>query len=90
MRISQRLLILFILIAFAFGAFFYLFYHIKQEELRVFAESDLNQRRTTIDAIFELKANAMLSHLDDIAITQEMASFILGAIPTGSRIEPVP
>lgn len=95
MRISQRLLLLFILIAFAFGAFFYLFFHIKQEELRVFAESDLNQRRTTIDAIFELKANAMLTHLDDIAIAQEMASFIRGNNPywiqyrAGSLIETI-
>ncbi|MCB5270058.1 MAG: ATP-binding protein [Candidatus Cloacimonadaceae bacterium] len=78
MRISQRLLILFILIAFAFGAFFYLFFHIKQEELRVFAESDLQQRRTTIDAIFELKANNMLTILDDYAIRDEMIRFTRG------------
>lgn len=75
MRISQRLLILFILIAFAFAAFFYLFFHIKQEELRIFAESDLNQRRTAIDAIFELKTSTMLSLLDDCAIRDEMLQF---------------
>jgi PAS domain S-box-containing protein len=78
MRISQRLLILFILIAFAFGAFFYLFFHIKQEELRVFSDSDLNQRRTTIDAIFELKANAMLTQLDNLAVSDEIRSFLAG------------
>lgn len=84
MRISQRLLILFILIAFAFGAFFYLFFHIKQEELRVFAESDLSQRRTTIDAIFDLKAKNMLTLLDDYAIRDDMLKFCRGQNPVSS------
>ena len=58
MRISTRLLLLFIVIAFVFGAFFYLFYYIKREELRVYNESDLAQRKITNDAIMDQSGNA--------------------------------
>ncbi len=72
MRISTRLLLLFIVIAFVFGAFFYLFYYIKREELRVYNESDLAQRKTTIDAIMEQSGNAQLKLTEDYAISDEL------------------
>jgi PAS domain S-box-containing protein len=76
MRISTRLLLLFIVIAFAFGAFFYLFYHIKQEELRLYIEGDLYQRRLTIDAFFQMKADAQANMVEDYSIWDKMVDFI--------------
>jgi len=76
MRISQRLLILFIVIAFAFGAFFYLFYSIKQEEMRVYRESDVSQRRNTIDALFQFKANNLMLVIDDYALSNDMVRYV--------------
>jgi len=72
MRISTRLLLLFIVIAFVFGAFFYLFYYIKREELRVYNESDLSQRKITIDAIMDQSGNAQLKLTEDYAISDEL------------------
>ena len=76
MRISQRLLILFIAIALGFGGFFYLFFHIKKEEMRVYGESDQTQRRSTIDTIFKLKEDNQLALLDDYSIWDDMQRFV--------------
>lgn len=76
MRIATRLLILFIVIAFAFGAFFYMFYHIKKEELRLYSEGDLYQRKLTIDSIFQMKYDAQLSLAEDYSIWEKMVQFI--------------
>ena len=76
MRISTRLLILFIVIAFAFGAFFYLFYHIKQEELRLYSEGDLFQRRLTIDAFFQMKGGAQSNLVDVYSIWDKMVDYV--------------
>lgn len=76
MSISTRLLILFIVIAFAFGAFFYLFYHIKQEELRLYSEGDVFQRRLTIDAIFQMQADAQTNLVEDYSIWDKMVEYV--------------
>mgnify|MGYP000988694705 CR=1 FL=1 len=76
MRISQRLLVLFIVIAFAFGAFFYLFFHIKQQEMKLYGESDTIQRRYAIDTIFQLKRNNQQLALDDYALSDETVGFV--------------
>lgn len=76
MRISQRLLILFMVIAIGFGGFFYLFFHIKSEEMRVYLESDLSQRRATIDTIFKMKQENHLALLDDYSIWDDMGQCI--------------
>lgn len=75
MRISQRLLILFVVIAIGFGGFFYLFFHIKREETRLYQESDLNQRRSTIDTIFQLKEGNQMSLLEDYSRWDDMVNF---------------
>lgn len=72
MRISQRLLILFVLIVIGFGGFFYLFFHIKREESRLYLDSDNSQRRSTIDTIFNLKAGNQMSMLDDYSTWDSM------------------
>jgi PAS domain S-box-containing protein len=75
-RINQRLLILFIVIAIGFSGFFYLFFHIKREETRLYLESDLGQRRSTIDTIFQLKADNQLSLLDDYSLWDDMVHYV--------------
>jgi PAS domain S-box-containing protein len=75
MRISQRLLILFIVIVLGFGGFFYLFFHIKREETRVYLESDLSQRRSTIDTIFKLQAGNQMAHLETYSRWDDMVHF---------------
>lgn len=76
MSISTRLLILFIVIAFAFSAFFYLFYHIKQEEMRLYGEGDLYQRRLTIDTFFQIKADAQSNLVEDYSIWDKMVEYV--------------
>ncbi|GAB1367207.1 hypothetical protein MASR1M36_20780 [Candidatus Cloacimonadaceae bacterium] len=76
MRISQRLLIFFLVIAIGFGGFFYLFFHIKREEMRIYGESDLSQRKSSIDTVFQLKADHQLALLDDYSISDETAKFV--------------
>jgi len=76
MRISQRLLIFFLVIAIGFGGFFYLFFHIKREEMRIYGESDLSQRKSSIDTVFQLKADHQLALLDDYSIWDETVKYI--------------
>lgn len=75
MRISQRLLIFFLVLAIGFGGFFYLFFHIKREEMRIYGESDLSQRKSSIDTVFQLKADHQLALLDDYSIWDETVKF---------------
>jgi len=76
MRISQRLLILFLVIALGFGGFFYLFFHIKREEMRIYSESDLSQRKSSIDTVFQIKADNQLALLDNYSIWDETVKYI--------------
>lgn len=76
MRISQRLLALFLVIATGFGGFFYLFFHIKREEMRLYGESDLSQRKGSIETVFKLKADNQLALLDDYSIWDDTANFV--------------
>lgn len=76
MRISSRLLLLFIVIAVVFGAFFYLFYHIKHEEMRVYREADLSQRRVTIDSILQIKNEAQMGQTEDYAFGDEIIACV--------------
>lgn len=76
MRISQRLLILFIVISFAFAAFLFLFYNIKQEEMRVYKEGDLQQRKLTIDTILSLKTSSQLRLSEDYTVWDDMYAFV--------------
>lgn len=75
MRINQRLLVLFIVIAIGFGGFFYLFFHIKQQEMSIYADSDLSQRRMAIDTIFQYKIDTQLSLLQDYSVWDGLDSF---------------
>lgn len=76
MRIASRLLLLFIVIAIVFGAFFYMFYHIKHEEMRLYREADLEQRRHTIDAIIRIKQETQMQQTLDYAIWDETVSYV--------------
>lgn len=76
MRINQRLLVLFIVIAIGFGGFFYLFFHIKQQEMSIYADSDLSQRRMAIDTIFQYKIDTQLSLLQDYSVWDELLSYM--------------
>ena len=76
MRISSRLLLLFIVIAVVFGAFFYMFYHIKNEEMRVYREADLAQRRITIDSILQLKYDAQMAQAEDYAFGADVLNWM--------------
>lgn len=85
MRITSRLLILFIVIAIVFGAFFYMFYHIKHEEMRVYQEADLNQRKITIDTIFQLKNDTQLKLTEDYALWDETVDYIRDRDPSWEK-----
>jgi len=85
MRIASRLLLLFIVIAIVFGAFFYLFYHIKHEEMRLYREADLDQRRQTIDAVLKIKSEAQMQQTLDYAISDETVNYIHSRDPEWAR-----
>lgn len=88
MRISTRLLILFIGIALVFGAFFYMFYHIKQEEMRVYQEGDTLQRREGINAVLRANESAQRSFTLDNASRDDLINF-LSASDSVSTIPPL-
>ena len=77
MRISQRLIILFVVITIGFGGFSYLFFHIKREESRLYLESDTSQRRSTIDTIFQLKTGNQMSLLDTYSLWDDMVYYTI-------------
>ena len=76
MRITTRLLILFIAITIAFAGYFYLFIHIKNTESRIFQESDLFARKQTIDAVIEIKKETQKGIVNEYQTSSDMISFI--------------
>jgi len=75
MRITTRLLILFIAITIAFGGYFYLFIHIRNVESQVVQESDLFQRRQTLDAVFEIEKDTQQGIVSDFRIRDDVVGF---------------
>ncbi len=76
MKISQRLLLLFIVIAIVFGAFFYLFNYIKQEEMKVYIEYDNNQQRLALNALIATKSDQQMRFLDEFSINDDIYSAV--------------
>ncbi|HOH46348.1 MAG TPA: CHASE4 domain-containing protein, partial [Candidatus Cloacimonadota bacterium] len=72
MRITSRLLILFIAVSFAFLAYFYLFVHFKNTEAQVYLDYDQIQRKQTIDAIIRLKKSAEFNVLSDYRSREDL------------------
>lgn len=92
MRITTRLLILFIAIAIAFAGYFYLFIHIRNTESQVFQESDLFQRRQTLDAMFEIEKDTQSGIVSDYRIREDMVNYTRTRDPNWSRqhLNPLP
>lgn len=76
MRITSRLLLLFVLITLSFAGYFYLFIHIKNTESRIFQESDLYGRKQTIDSMFEIKKETQKGIVNEYQISEEMIRFL--------------
>lgn len=72
MKISQRLLLLFIVIALVFGAFFYLFNYIKHKELKVYIEYDNNQQRLALNALIATQNDQQMRFLDEYSINADI------------------
>ncbi|MDD4814236.1 MAG: ATP-binding protein [Candidatus Cloacimonetes bacterium] len=91
MRISSRLLILFVVIAIVFVAFFYLFYHIKREEMRLYQESDHNQRKYTLDTILVIKADEQKLMGESFSISDALYNYMYDRDPQWAKnnLEPV-
>ncbi|MDD5317003.1 MAG: hypothetical protein PHX33_08315, partial [Candidatus Cloacimonetes bacterium] len=91
MRISSRLLILFVVIAIVFVAFFYLFYHIKREEMRLYQESDHNQRKYTLDTILDIKADEQKLMGESFSISDALNNYMYDRDPQWAKnnLEPV-
>lgn len=85
MRVSSRLLLLFIVIAIVFGAFFYLFYHIKMEEMRVYSESDIQQRRANIEAVLQMNTSAQMMLTEEYSLSDDMWDFTFHPDPVWGK-----
>lgn len=85
MRVSSRLLLLFIVIAIVFGAFFYLFYHIKMEEMRVYSESDMHQRRANIEAVLQMKTSAQMMLTEEYSLSDDIWDFTFNPDPVWGK-----
>lgn len=76
MRVTTRLLILFIAIGFAFLAYFYLFVHYKNTETRILLEYDQMQRKQSIDAVFKINKSTELQVLSDYSSRDELINYV--------------
>lgn len=85
MRISSRLVILFLVIAIVFGAFFFMFYYIKQEEMRLYKESDRIQRKETIEAVLRANESMQKSFTKDNAGRHAIRDYALSAAYDSSK-----
>lgn len=67
MKITQRLVVLFLIVSLAFTVFIYLFFLIKQQEGKLYSQADAFQRRQILNAFIDIKKNEIIRLVDENA-----------------------
>lgn len=68
MKITQRLVVLFLIVSISFGVLIYLFFLIKKQEGRLYSQAEALQRRQIINAFIDIKKNDVMRLIDDNSI----------------------
>jgi len=75
MKITQRLVILLLIVSLAFGAFIYLYFQIKKLEGKLYSQADALQRRQIINAFIDIKKYNIMNLVDINSVNNELVSF---------------
>lgn len=76
MKITQRLIVLFLIVSLSLGAYIYLFFLIKQEEGRLYSQADAFQRRQILNAFIDIRRNEVMRLVAENAAAPEMLQFV--------------
>jgi signal transduction histidine kinase/CheY-like chemotaxis protein len=79
MKITQRLVVLFLIVALSLSVFIYIFLYIKKEEGKLYSQADALQRRQIITAFIDLKKSEIMRLVDETSAEEAMVSY------TGNR-----
>jgi signal transduction histidine kinase/CheY-like chemotaxis protein len=75
MKITQRLVVLFLIVSLSFCAIILLYFQIKKQEGRIYGEADALQRKQIINAFIEIKKNNVMRLIDEHSMDDAMANF---------------
>jgi signal transduction histidine kinase/ActR/RegA family two-component response regulator len=76
MKITQRLVVLFLIVSLSFAVLIYLFFQIKELEGKLYSQADALQRRQIINTFIEVNKNDFMRTVDDRAIDDEMVGYV--------------
>jgi signal transduction histidine kinase/ActR/RegA family two-component response regulator len=76
MKITQRLIVLFLIVSLSLGAYIYLFFLIKQEEGRLYSQADALQRRQILNAFIDIRRNEVMRLAAETAAAPEMLKYV--------------
>lgn len=75
MKITQRLVVLFLIVSFSFCAIIFLYFQIKKQEGKIYGQADALQRKQIINAFIEIKKNNVMRFIDDNSVGEAIANF---------------
>ena len=64
MNITQRLVLLFLIVSLSFCGFIYVYFQIKKQEGNIYSQADALQRKQIINAFIEIKKNNVMRVID--------------------------
>jgi len=75
MKITQRLVVLFLIVSLSFCTIIYLYFQIKKQEGKIYGEADALQRKQIINAFIEIKKNNVMRFIDENSVGDPLANF---------------
>ena len=75
MKITQRLVILFLIVSLSFCAIIFLYFQIKKQEGNIYGQADALQRKQIINAFIEIKKNNVMQLIDDNIAGNALADY---------------
>ncbi len=77
MKITQRLVVLFLIVSISFCAIIFLYFQIKKQEGKIYGQADALQRKQIINAFIEIKKNNVMRFIDDNSVGDAVADFTI-------------
>jgi len=68
MKITQRLVVLFLIVSLAFAVLIYLVFQIKKQEGKLYSQADALQRRQILNAFIDIKKNDVMRLVDENSV----------------------